>query len=346
MMIMLVIIAVITFASVTRGVRAEEEEEEEFGATREEGDEEEAAKAEAEAAIDESIRQKKINAGFSADSQVKYTENVERLMTLMNQVRKPAIEDEEAMKKQIGALKFAKMMKDANDPKSARTNPDAICFMLLFFTSACDACTEMISFYDQAAGELSHLAHAEGQHHPLSRVVMIAVDATDVEVAKDVKKEFGVRQFPTMQWWRGAFYSGDYTGPEVTESADIVDWIIYRMLATNIGLEELDSVSAAEEFIENTNDDNEAAIIGFLDDPKQDFGAGFAYRSFQRFAVDVDKMRLGVAKGRGSGGLSRLLGGNDRPPHLMAFRNVKKNFIGEEAKIEVRRNMNACKCDL
>lgn len=55
---------------------------------------------------------------------------------------------------------------------------------------------------------------------------------------------------------------------------------------------------------------------------------------FQRFAVDVDKVRLGMVVGQGSGMLASTLGARDRPPVLMAYRDTDVDFVGEKTSVE------------
>lgn len=59
-----------------------------------------------------------------------------------------------------------------------------------------------------------------------------------------------------------------------------------------------------------------------------------AWMQFQRFAVDVDKVRLAMVLGPGSAMLASALGASDRPPVLMAYRNTDEDFLGEKRSIE------------
>lgn len=130
--------------------------------------------------------------------------------------------------------------------------------------------------FDAAATHVKYLADSEGDRHPLTRIAFVAVNVTDKEVRNEAKAKYNLKQYPSLQWWRGGFYSHDYPGRIPMESSDdLVDWIIFRMTATdlNIGLEELTTVSEAREFIDTTVSNMETAVIGFLDDPE---GGGFA----------------------------------------------------------------------
>lgn len=170
-------------------------------------------------------------------------------------------------------------LQDANDPTVAKTNPVALCALVLFYTTWCDACQDVMPDFDSAATDVKYLAKSEGDGHPLSRVVFVAVNVTDKEIRDEAKINYNLKQYPSLQWWRGGFYSHDYPGRLPMESSDdLVDWIIFRMTATdlNIGLEELTTVSEAREFIDATVSNKETAVIGFLDDPQDGgFASGF-----------------------------------------------------------------------
>jgi len=226
---------------------------------------------------------------FSADTKVLRL-SPKNFRGITDGIRHPNVKmDPETMSKAEKA-KLDIMMKDAKDPSKARTNPNAIGLLVLFYTEWCGHCQELVPIFDQASKEIDYYAKAEGEGNPMTRVHLVAVDASGDEASKALHEEYGISQFPTLQWWRGGFFSDEYSGKlPVTESTELVDWVIFRMTSTTTGAEDIPTAKDGRQFIEDTNQRGETAVIGFLDEP-QEFGSHFAHKSFQRCASH----RIGV----------------------------------------------------
>lgn len=221
---------------------------------------------------------------FSADTKVLRL-SPKNFRGITDGIRHPNVKkmDPETMSKAEKA-KLDIMMKDAKDPSKARTNPNAIGLLVLFYTEWCGHCQELVPIFDQASKEIDYYAKAEGEGNPMTRVHLVAVDASGDEASKALHEEYGISQFPTLQWWRGGFFSDEYSGKlPVTESTELVDWVIFRMTSTTTGAEDIPTAKDGRQFIEDTNQRGETAVIGFLDEP-QEFGSHFAHKSFQRCA--------------------------------------------------------------
>jgi len=273
---------------------------------------------------------------FRDNSMVKLLSSVEDLEEFLDQVRHPKMDSEQEaqVKKNVGEAYYNLMMKEQSNPNKARTNPNGLCFFVLFYTDWCKNCLDLIPHFDEAASELFEMANYK-EKDPLSRLVLAAVDISSEENRIDAKQLYGISQYPSLKWFRGGFYSDDYPGSMPVESpSQLISWAKNRMVSTTEAVTSIETLSDAKTFIEDTAANGEVAVIGFLDAVGGDFATGFAYSQFQRFAVDIDKIKVGAMIGQGSGVVAHALQATDRPPLIMAFRNTETDFVGESSSLE------------
>jgi len=122
-----------------------------------------------------------------------------------------------------------------------------------FFAPWCGHCKKLAPEYAAAAKELAEKK---------SEVLLASVDAT---VEPDLAKEFGVKGYPTLKFFKNGKPT-EYTGGRTTDT--IISWLEKK---TGPPAVSLDNPEASKKFVE----DNKVAVIGFFKDKETDEAKAF-----------------------------------------------------------------------